>query len=226
VNRQLILGVMVLVCLAVAGPAMASVGYVEQFSSNNAGWYYGYGTNFVSPQNDATWVSPGGNPGGYISGTSSNLYAIWTYATAPYDDMTGLTMTIDTKVTDGETGNAQFYVGRGGTYFIGSEWSITGEESWTTHVAPLNTTTFTSWTGVNDYVFTLAQVLQAPTDIGIFFGGGVACGEGDVFVDNFGTIDGSVKLTADAAPEPATLIIWSLLGGLGLVIGWRRKRAA
>jgi len=27
-------------------------------------------------------------------------------------------------------------------------------------------------------------------------------------------------------PEPSTLIIWSLLGGLGITIGWRRRRKA
>jgi hypothetical protein len=26
-------------------------------------------------------------------------------------------------------------------------------------------------------------------------------------------------------PEPATIVIWSLLGGLGIAVGWRRKRA-
>jgi len=33
--------------------------------------------------------------------------------------------------------------------------------------------------------------------------------------------------SVDPVPEPATLIIWSLLGGLAVTIGWRcRRRAA
>ena len=34
-------------------------------------------------------------------------------------------------------------------------------------------------------------------------------------------------VSSEAVPEPATLIIWSLLGGLGIAIGrWRRRKAA
>ncbi|MBU4271847.1 MAG: hypothetical protein KKE86_12215 [Planctomycetes bacterium] len=36
-----------------------------------------------------------------------------------------------------------------------------------------------------------------------------------------------VQIYAGAIPEPATLIVWSLLAGLGITIGyWRRRRAA
>jgi len=31
---------------------------------------------------------------------------------------------------------------------------------------------------------------------------------------------------AGAVPEPATLIIWSLLGTLAITVGWRRRKAA
>jgi len=182
---------------------VAAAGYVEKFNSNNANWNYGYGTYFNSPQLAATW-----NPGGYISGASDNLYAVWTYDTAIYGDMTGLTLTIDTKVTDAETGNAQFYVGRGGTYFIDGLWAIGADTSWTTHTVALDSSHFSSWTGVNNYVYTLAQVLQAPDDIGIFFGGSLAAGAGNVLVDNFGTV-----------PEPVT---FALLG-LGAFALRRRK---
>lgn len=200
----------VIMCFLVAGllctPASA---YIETFSSSNANWNYGYGTNFVSPQLAATWSSTGGNPDGFISGVSQNLYAVWTYDTAVYGDITGLTLTIDTKVTDAESGNAQFYVGRGGTYFIDGLWAIGADTSWTTHTVALDASHFTSWTGVNDYVYTLAEVLQAPTDIGIFFGGGLATGNGQLYVDNFGTV-----------PEPMTL---GLLGLGGLFL--RRRMA-
>ena len=55
-----------------------------------------------------------------------------------------------------------------------------------------------------------------------------------VFVSNWsiaeggGTVTwGDVEATGTVIPEPATIIIWSLLGGLGIGFGyWRRKRAA
>jgi hypothetical protein len=55
----------------------------------------------------------------------------------------------------------------------------------------------------------LADVLKSPDDIGIFFGGGVASGAGNVMVDNFGTV-------YTATPEPAALSLMAL-GGLGLL---------
>jgi hypothetical protein len=38
--------------------------------------------------------------------------------------------------------------------------------------------------------------------------------------------DFNVQVTGDAVPEPATIIIWSLLGGLGIAVAHMRKRAA
>ena len=202
--------VMAILCLAVAGPAMAS--YVEQFTNDSDSWNYGYGTSFAI--GTTTHIASGGNPGGYISGSSANLYAVWTYATAPYGDMTGLTMTIDTKITDSEAGNAQFYVGRGGAYFIDGSWSIANDTSWTTHTAPLDAAHFTHWTGVDTGAYTLAQVLQAPDDIGIFFGGSLASGTGALLVDNFGTV-----------PEPGTLVLLVAAGCGALACAWRRRRS-
>jgi hypothetical protein len=44
-------------------------------------------------------------------------------------------------------------------------------------------------------------------------------GSGTLYMDN-------VKLNESVpTPEPATVVIWSLLGGLGFVYGWRRNRA-
>jgi hypothetical protein len=189
---------------------VAGAVYVEKFNTNNASWNYGYGTNFISPQLDATYVSTGGNPGGFISGASQNLYAVWTYVTVPYGDITGLQLTIDTMVTDAEAGTAQFYVGRGGAYFIDGTWAIGADTTWTTHTTTLDAAHFTKWTGVDSGAYTFEQVLQAPDDIGIFFGGGLASGTGSLYVDNFGTV-----------PEPATFCLLGL-GGLALL---KKRRA-
>jgi hypothetical protein len=206
-----VLGVLLAMVMVFSATNAQAAPYIESFSLNNAQWFYGYGANFVSPQNSATWVGIGGNPDGYISGDSSNLYAVWTYTTTPYGDMTGLTLQIDTKVTDGETGNAQFYVGRGGAYFIDGSWAIGSDTTWTTHTTILDSAHFTHWTGVDSGAYTLAQVLQAPDDIGIFFGGGLANGTGLLEVDNYGT----------RVPEPGTLLL--LGGGLVGLYGFRKK---
>jgi hypothetical protein len=45
--------------------------------------------------------------------------------------------------------------------------------------------------------------------------------------DAFGFVFNGVVEVASQVPEPATLIVWSLLGGLGIVFGvWRRRKAA
>ena len=196
-----ICAVMGLVMLA--APAFGTT-YVETFDTDNASWKYGYNENF-STVLDATWVSTGGNPDGHISGASQNLWAVWTYVTTPYGDMTGLTMTIDTMITGEAGGNAQFYVGRGGVFYIDGSWSISSDTTWTTHQSELNSTNFTYWSGSG---YTLAEVLEAPDDIGIWMSGGLGTGTGALKVDNFGTI-----------PEPATL---GLLLASGLILLRRR----
>lgn len=205
-------GALLLVCSI---PSYAA--YVETFDADNANFNYGYDTGFNNPQNSAAWVSSGGNPDGYISGnaidngTAKGLYAIWTYDTSLYGDMNGLTMTIDTKVTGNVTGNAQFYVGRDGSYYIDGIWAIGSDTAWATHTTALNTTEFTPWTGAT---LSLADVLAAPDDIGIFFGGNLAGGSGSVMVDNFGTV----------VPVPAA--VWLFGSGLlGLVGVARRKKS-
>lgn len=199
---QLFRALAVFAVLVLASPAMAS--YIEHFSTDSASWNYGYGTGFTL--GTTTWSATGGNPDGHISGDSSNLYAVWTYDTAAYGDMTDLTLTVDTKITDSETGTAQFYVGYDGSYFIDGSWDISGDTDWTTHTTVLDSAHFTPWTGVNNNAHTLADVLQTPDDIGIFFGGGVASGSGSLLVDNYGT--------AAAVPEPvsAALVSTALLG--------------
>ncbi len=196
--------------------ASAQAAYIETFDSTNANWKYGYGTNFSSPENSATWTPAEGNAGGYISGPAVNgkgLYAIWTYDTAVYGDMNGLTMTIDTKVEGHPSGTAQFYVGRGGTYFVDGQWSIGADTSWTTHTTALNTTEFSYWNWSANSTYSLEQVLAAPDDIGIFFGGSLVSGSGNVMVDNFGTV----------VPVPAAA--WLFGSGLLGLAGVARRKA-
>lgn len=180
--------------------SLASADYVENFDGGIANWNYGYGTSYTV--GTTTWSATGGNPGAHISGAAANLYAVWTYDTAAYGDMTGLTMTIDTKIDNTGSGTAQLYVGRGGTYYINGIWNIADNTSWTAHSVVLDSSNLSIWTQGGAGSESLAYVLAAPDDIGIFFGGTVASGLGDLQVDNFGVI-----------PEPATMGLVALFGG-------------
>ena len=72
---------------------------------------------------------------------------------------------------------------------------------------------------------------------GHVIGDGIAPGERIVFgpdwiVLPYNNIGGPGTLVARATdasviPEPSTLVIWSLLGGIGITVGrWRRRKAA
>ena len=174
--------------------------YKETFDTDSADWIYGYGPNYI--EGTTEWSSTGGNPDGYISGVASNLYAVWIYDPAAYGDMTGLFLTIDTKINNTVTGNAQLYVGRDGSYYISDAWSISSNTTWTTHTEALTTNNFSAWD--SSTVKSLTNVLEAPDDIGIFFGAKLAGGDGTLSVDNFGT---------STVPEP---LVISFIGGLGL----------
>ena len=190
--------------------SFAYASYIETFDTDTASFHYGYGTSFAD--GTVNWNGSGGNPGGYISGASSNLYAVWTYDTSSFGNVTGQIMTIDTMITDGETGTAQFYVGRNNQYYVDGTWNVGADTAWTTHTAALNSTNFTHWSGSTGSSLTLAEVLQAPDDVGIFFGGSTASGTGDLKVDNFGF-----------APVPIPGAMWLLGSGLIGIVGIRRK---
>jgi hypothetical protein len=198
---------------SVGGAAPIVGAYVETFDSGSAtSWNYGYGSNYtVGP---ITYSATGGNPGACISGAADNLYAVWTTATSAYGDMTGLTLTIDIQVTNAATGNAEFYVGSNGTYYVSQAWSIGADVDWTTHTAVLEISDFTLWTQGGAGTAPLADVLKSPDDIGMFFGGGIASGAGNVLVDNFGTVA--------TVPEPATLSLL-VLGGLAMLKRWNAQ---
>ena len=193
--------------------SVSSVGaaYIETFDNGLQNWNYGYNPDYELGA--INWESSGGNSGSYISGSADHLYAAWTYDTAIYGDITGETFTIDTMISDTVSGNAQFYVGRGGSYYIADSWDISLDTAWTTHQVALDSDSFTRWSSGNSE--SLAYVLSAPDDIGIFFGGDLSSGAGDLLIDNFGTIS-----TAGAVPEPATLL---LLGVGGFLLRKRKE---
>ncbi len=196
----------ILVSLSSAGAS-----YIETFDNGTQNWDYGYGRNWSL--GTTNWESSGGNDGAYISGAANDLYAAWTYDTAIYGDMTGTNLSIDTMITDGARGNAQFYVGRGGSYYVSNSWDISLDTSWTTHQVALDSANFSQWASGNSS--SLAYVLSAPDDIGIFFGGAVSSGAGNFQIDNFGTVP-----STGAVPEPATL---ALLGIGGFLLRKRKE---
>lgn len=195
--------------LAVLGIYQFAVAeYVETFDSDDAGWLYGYGANYTIGTTD--WNTTGGHPGGHISGTATDLYAVWTIDTAKYGSFKGLTAKIDIKISAAGSGKAQFYFGRENTYYISESWDISEALDWTTIHSPLTATHFSVWSGGTE---SLDHVLEAPDDIGIFFGGKLASGSGHLLVDNFGT---------STIPEPAAMGL-VLMGGVSM-IGARRIR--
>jgi len=187
------------VCLMIVALASFSRGeYTETFDGGTANWIYGYGTNYVAGTTE--WSATGGNPEAHISGLASNLYAVWTTDTAVYGDLTGLTLTMDTKITGTLTNNAQFYVGRNGEYYISEPWSLSTDMDWTTHAKTLDSSNFSLWYYVPT-TNSLDYVLSAPDEIGLFFGASLADGDGSLSIDNLGAI-----------PEPAVLGLIGLFG--------------
>lgn len=83
-RKLLALAAMATIFLFANGIQAASI---ETSDTGNASWNYGYGTDINSPLIPATWLSSGGNPGGYISGAANNLFAVWTNVTVPYGNI-------------------------------------------------------------------------------------------------------------------------------------------
>ncbi|OQY06573.1 MAG: hypothetical protein B6I25_03665 [Planctomycetales bacterium 4572_13] len=171
---------------------------VETFDGGSEGWNYGYGLSTTS--GNKLWRNGGGNPGAHLSGSSNNLYKMWTHDTESYGGITGATMTVDTKIKGVDvTGAAQLYIGRENTYYVSSAWNIALDIDWTTH--QFNTADFTLWpSGGNEL---LGFVTEIPDEVGVFFGTEFARGNGKINIDNFGFI-----------PEPATLLLLGMGGFL------------
>lgn len=219
-----------LLCLSV----VSVFAYVETFDNNNAGWLavtVNNGGGKTYPY--ATWHAGGGNPGGYVSGTVTNLsdrlYGLPPASTALYGDLTGQTMTTDYKIDGTVTGppnaRVRFYVGTytgGYNYFVTDDtysWDPNLDTGWTTHQVALLAANFIQWPNLNAGTKTFAQIIAAPEDIGLVFSEGFTnnatlgfTGSGEIGVDNFGTV-----------PEPSSLI--ALFGGFGSLLAFRRRRA-
>jgi hypothetical protein len=71
--------------------------------------------------------------------------------------------------------------------------------------------------------FHISSFFAVFTEVSLDGGPGISMTNGGSNGDGGFAVSGS----ASSTPEPSTIIIWSLLGGLGIAIGWwRRKRAA
>lgn len=225
--RRLIIAILVLCAVNIASAA-----YLETFSASNAGW--------LAPRvNDsgiviypaATYYGSGGNPGGYIGGSLSTeeprLYGFQPADAALYQNLAGLTLTVDFKMDGTVTSPApalvRFYIGKsegGGlsTYFVSNNtfaWNPNTDTIWTTHQIALVASNFVHWPNHanND---TFEQVIASPDDIGLLFADEFVdnstlgfSGSGNLYVDNFG-----------AVPEPTTITLL----GLGGILGLLRKR--
>lgn len=190
--------VLFLVCCTTMQIACAGI---ELFNTDPGNWQYGYGLGV----DHNVWNSTNGNPGGYLSGSLNNLHKVWTTETTTFGDITGATMTVDTKIdASGEIyGKAQFYIGAENSYYISEAWNITPDKKWTTH--RFNVSDFTPWD--NASVLSLESVASSASEMGIFFGTKLAQGEGTFMIDNFGI-----------TPEPATLIFLGVGGMLSYLI--------
>jgi hypothetical protein len=229
--------IMMAAVLVLAGSAMAAT-YIEPFTGSNAGWEAarindGGGVTYTA----AAYSSPGGNPGGYISGTvdtsANRLYGLQcTYNTTPYGDMTGLQLTVDYKIDGTVTGPVgamvRFYIGTystGNNYYVSNDafsWNPNIDTAWTTHQIPLVQSDWLLWPNQNTGSKTFAQIVAAPEDMGLVFADSVASfgnnatlgfsGTATISIDNFGTV----------VPEPATMAFLAL-GGIGMLVRRRRK---
>lgn len=226
---------LIILGLFLAAPAHAAL---STFDSGNEGFmtsHYAGGSSYWDV--NSTWMSTGGNTGGYISstlnGTTDRIYGFAKYGTTSFGDLTGKYLTVDYMTSGTVTGPAiplvRFYIGKTNgisDYWVTTDaysWDPNSDTSWTTHLVSMIEDNWVKWPNQNTNTTTWSQVLLQYTDIGIVFADGSSffsdnsklafTGTGTIGIDNFG---------ASAVPIPAT--VWLFGSGLIGLIGLGRKK--
>jgi len=227
--------------LLASAPSYAD--YFESFDGGSADWHVYTVSNrgLVRPR-AVTYVETDGQRDGFLSMSAGaghyHPYCMGAVLGPTYGDLTGLTLTVDFKlsgVIDGpvDTPMVRAYVGsyENGryNYFVSNDavsWDPNDDLQWTRHEIALVASNFLEWPNRATHGKTFDEVIANPTDMGLVFAGGrgplpsnrtlgLSSTHGAILsVDNFGTICQDV-------PEPGTLALLGL-GGAGMV--FRRQR--
>ena len=221
----------VVVCVGyfalVCQPAGASITFTDK-TFVDSDWTM---TAFGAGSQVAFQVADGGNSGTIpdpfreVETTSSSLiYALHTNSAFVVDPSLMLILSIDFSIDYkniyyfGQGQSLQVGLEQGGDYYRAA-YTITGPggNSWNTYAASsLVASDFTPVVGSGSSGNPDFSASGAPITFGFVTdnsgGNGIR-----VAYDNF-------SATANVIPEPASLIIWSLLGALGITVGWWRNR--
>jgi hypothetical protein len=127
--------------------------------------------------------------------------------------LTGATLTLDNPFQSGSDTYTVYSLGAFGTY--ASSDIGTGTEYGNVGISGAGPVTIT----LNAAALTAIEAAQG----GTFSLGGLISAENVDYDFGFDPSASKTILTLDVAvPEPSTFIIWSLLGGLGVTLVWRR----
>jgi hypothetical protein len=227
-NSKLLQSVLAMVCVlslvGVAGAALTGPGYPAP-GGNVFGW------NYAPPT--VTAVAPGGVNyiySGFDSSAFTDLYwGAW--------DLTTTSATLDGTLhnltSSGVTGNTQKWTGTTSWYDhyrlqnhanvpIELQITITGTGSWVSATSLglarpdylWNTNKGSNYTANLQFLADAGSGMQALNTFAV-----------EDYLKMQANFSGGFY-SSPAVPEPATIIVWSLLGGLGIVLGWRRRMAA
>jgi hypothetical protein len=239
-KRWLIVGAAVAVILGTGAMAWGNI--IQDFNSGGAGYRAstvnnGGGIGYFSP----TYSGSHGNNGGYVwapvDAGSNRLYGFEPGDKSPFADITGMELTVDTKINGRVTGpgsqpTVRFYVGStagGSNYFVTKDtysWDINQDNSWETHAVELLAQNFLEWPNQATHNLTFADVISHITDIGLVFTDTAANFGNNAFLgfsshqgttiklDNFGVKGGDdEEYKCMRIPEPSTAAL-VILGAL------------
>jgi hypothetical protein len=188
-------------------------------------WALGNPPAIADPSHSPDWHPAGGNPGGYLSSTDQDPNG-WYQFSAPskflgdksqaYGGRLSFDLT-ETATSEDNSGYGLILAGGGETLYQ-TGMVMPSTTGWSHYDVPLQEGS--SWRlnsefGVQATSTDFQSVLDSLTAVYIL--GDWNSGPDTCSVDN-------VAMTT--VPEPSTFIIWSLLGSLGIVIGWRRRKRA